>query len=280
MNSKKLALLGPGKTTLDFKPEKQIEVLAFQEVFPHCVSHIDIIPDYWICGDPNSYIVGMKYLLENTSNEELKKIQVLIPDIFMGDVSHYRRYCGTSPLVRTENGWSTFKQLISEVSSLYDVKIIPVTTTKYIKLFDQSNTLKDIQTPNHEYLRFMSEKVIFGTVEFDSESVIGNQFKWGLENKLTSVALPVCYFLRAIQVDVYGFDYQGPRFYSPDARHPWSDETQKAHDATEFSLSLLKKWIQWESIHGMKLFSGTSNPISLPSKHLKQKTKEEKNDQV
>jgi len=80
--------------------------------------------------------------------------------------------------------------------------------------------------------------------------------------------LPICYSIGAKKVIVYGFDYQGPRFYSEDARHPWNDETQNKDASIHFSLNLLKKWVEWEQLHGMKIYSGTKQTISLPNKIL------------
>jgi len=263
-----ISILGPGKTTLEFSPKQEESVLAFQEVFPNCLEYLGIVPDYWVCGDPNAYMVGMRYLLENTTNHDLKKNKILIPNIFMKDIACYRKYCGATPLIRSRGGWDEFRSLTEEIMKNYNVEVIPVTTMKYLKVFNQNRDLQNINQPGFEFLRFMQEKVVFGTVEFDSEFVVGDRYKWGLENKLTSVALPVCYYLGAKKVKTYGFDYRGPRFYSDVARHPWNDETQSGNSAVEFSLSLLQKWLQWESIHGMKIVSGTRDSISLPNKFL------------
>lgn len=268
MKAENICLLGPGKSSLDYKLNERESTLAFQEVFPNCIQHLGIIPDYWVSADPYAYISGMMYLLANLQNKKLRKINILIPNFFTKDSAHYKRYCGSTPLIRESKGWDKFTDILQEVGKHYNVKTIPTTTTKYIKIFSQNKDLKNINEQGHEYVRFMHDEVIFGTVDFDSESVIGDKFKWGLENKLTSAALPICYYLGAKKVKVYGFDYQGPRFYSDIARHPWNDETQGENTVEDFSLSLLKKWVQWEGIHGMKIISGTKDPISLPSKFL------------
>ena len=268
--SKNLIVLGPGKTSLGYKntQAKNFSVLAFQEVFPHCVSHLDVVPDYWTAGDPNSFVKGMEYLLNHKDNKKLNKINILMPSIFTKDLAFYRMYCGTTPLMRIEQGWQRFQKLMQEVALHYKIKEIPVTTTKYIKLFEKEAMLKTITDKDNEYLRFMINKALFGTIEYDSESVIGSKFKWGLENKLTSVVLPVCYYLGAKNVVVFGFDYQGPRFYSDDARHPWNDETQSKDETIDFSLKVLEKWLKWESLHGMKIYSGNQESICLPNKIL------------
>ncbi len=268
--SNKVIVLGPGKTSLEFDilAHDECTILAFQEVFPNCISHLGVVPDYWTAGDPNSFINGMQYLLQNKDKKEFNKVKILFPSVFNRDLSYYRMFCGTTPIMRVPNGWYIFKELVKEVSIFYEVQIVPVTTTKYIKLFEKDATLKSITDEGEEYIRFMTDKAVLGTVEYDSETVAGTKYKWGLENKLTSVVLPICYSIGAKKVIVYGFDYQGPRFYSEDARHPWNDETQNKDASIHFSLNLLKKWVEWEQLHGMKIYSGTKQTISLPNKIL------------
>jgi hypothetical protein len=120
------------------------------------------------------------------------------------------------------------------------------------------------------YMRFMSEKIIFGTVPFDSESVIGDKFKWGLENKLSSHLFPLCYHLGSKEVYIVGFDFQGPRFYSDVERHPWNDETQ-SNNIVEYPLNIIKKWIEWKNLHGMKVFNSADGSLSLLSRVLENK---------
>lgn len=266
----KIAVLGPGKSSLDFKPQEDYKTMAFQEVFPHCVEHLGVIPDYWIGGDPNSYITGFKYLLENKDKLRGTNIEILIPSVFFEDQSSYRKSFGTTPIIRRENGWNMFQGMIMDVSKEYRVSKVPVVTTKYIKLHEKRNSeLKTLFEQGNEFIRFMTDKVVFGTVEFDSETVAGSTFKWGLENKLTSNVLPTCFHLRAGKVKIYGFDYQGPRFYSDIARHPWNDETQSGDKVVEFSLNILKTWVEWRSIHGMEILTGTKDSVSLPSHFLR-----------
>lgn len=256
-----ITVLGPGITTLDFSPSGEEKILAFQEVFPHCLEKISVIPDYWFSADPSAYLGGLSFLLNNQNVKELKKIKILVPSVFTKDFDHYRKYCGTTPLMRINYGWSIFHSLLLESSKLYETEIIPVTTSKFIKISGEENFNEVFSNCGKE--RFNSEKVIFGTVEFDSESVIGDRYKWGLENKLTSTVLPMCHHLGATTVKIFGFDYQGPRFYSDIERHPWNDETQEGNSVVDFSLSLLKKWKSWEHAHGMEIVSGTNNKISL-----------------
>ena len=265
----KIIALGPGKSSLDFKNDGTYKVLAFQRVFPHCVEHLNVFPDYWTCGDPYAFMEGFDYLLKN-KNLSKNNLKILMPDTFLTDVSTYRKSFGTTPLMRTQNGWQKLTSMTKQISNYYEVKSIPVVTTKFLQLHAKDNNeLKMIFDENQEFIRFMTEKVVFGTVEFDSEIVTGFRFKWGLENKLTSNVLPVCHYLGSSKVKIYGFDYRGPRFYSPDARHPWNDETQEGSEVIEFSLKILKTWLEWKNIHGMEIVSGTKDIISLPNKLLK-----------
>ena len=259
-----IVVIGPGKTSLEVKLQPGEKSLAFQATFPHCYKKMSIIPDYWVSGDPNAYVEGFQYLLQLGRNqkEKFKNMKILIPDIFCNDLAEYRKYCGTTPLMRIQDGWGKFLHLTELVKKEFNVEVMNVTTTKYIKLYenlnsDYKNIFKD------EFFRFMSEKVIFGTVEFDSESVIGDTYKWGLENKLTSVVLPVCYYLRAKTVKVYGFDFQGPRFYSDIERHPWNDETQSGKNIAKYPLKIVEKWLKWRELHGMNIVSPSKDPICL-----------------
>ena len=123
------------------------------------------------------------------------------------------------------------------------------------------------------YTRFMYHKPILGTVEYDSERVIGDKYKWGLENKLSSAVFPICYHLRAKKVYIAGFDLKGGRFYDPrKTRHPWSDETQN-YPAYDFPLGIIKKWSTWQPFHNMDLVSVIPEEHSLLSRVLKYEDK-------
>lgn len=267
----KIAVLGPGVSSLDYKPHPKEKTLAFQEVFPNCINHLNIVPDYWTFTDPIGSISGFKHLIDMIDKtNKFDKMIILVPNIFFEDFSIYRMYFGTTPLMKVENGWKDFQNLLCKVEKHYNVKKVPVTTTKYIKLYEKSRSeLKNIFT--NEYTRFMSEKIIFGTVEYDSERVFGNINKWGLENKLTSSILPICYYLRAKEAKIYGFDYAGPRFYDDNSRHPWSNIGGKIDSRVEYSLSLIKKWLQWADIHGINIVSGTNRNTCLANRYLEYK---------
>ena len=113
----------------------------------------------------------------------------------------------------------------------------------------------------------MSDKLLLGTIPFDSESVMGDRFKWGLENKLSSAIFPIAYSLRAKNLYIAGFDFKGPRFYSSDTRHPWNDETQN-EDAHRFPLGLIKRWLEWAPLHGMEFYSVVDPAHTLLSEVL------------
>ena len=116
----------------------------------------------------------------------------------------------------------------------------------------------------------MSDKLVLGTVPFDSESVVGDRFKWGLENKLSSAIFPIAYLLRAKNLYIAGFDLKGARFYSEDTRHPWNDETQ-TKSLHEYPLTLIKKWVKWEQLHGMRIFNVVEEDHTLLSEVLPHK---------
>jgi hypothetical protein len=261
-------IIGPGISSLDYKTTSEGKTLAFQEVFPNCIEHLSLVPDYWTFADPNGSILGLKYLVDNIEQaQKFKNMNILVPDVFFKEMWEYRMYFGTTPLMKKKDGWSIFQDLLAEVSRHYNVTKVPITTIKYIQLHEK-NTSELKQIFQHDYIRFMSEKVVFGTVEYDSEIVIGDIHKWGLENKLTLSVFPICYYLKAQKAVVYGFDYAGPRFYDSNTRHSWSNLEGKIDHRVEYSLSLINKWLQWQDIHGINIVSGTSRDICLANRYL------------
>lgn len=266
-----ISIIGPGISSLDYKPVIGGKTIAFQEVFPNCIEYLDTIPDYWTFTDPIGSIPGFNYLLKNIDQiQKFKNMNILVPDVFFKEFQVYRMYFGTTPLMKKKSGWSMFQDMLLEVSKYYNVTRIPVTTTKYIQLHEK-NTSELKQIFDHDYIRFMSEKIVFGTVKYDSEIVIGDIHKWGLENKLTSSIFPICYYLKAQNVVVYGFDYIGPRFYNNNPEHPWTSVKGKIDHRVDYSLSLINKWLQWKDIHGINIISGTNRDICLANRYLEYK---------
>jgi hypothetical protein len=266
---KKLLVIGPGHSVsaqVDLIKEKRSEykVLAFQGAYPHCETMYGIVPDLWYASDPNGLVEGLEHILKT---REEKDIEIFIPSYFEGEVSEYRRYGGTSPIIRKRNGWSELQTYLKDVNSFCSVIRVRTTSTKFIKTISRNPDLRNNIFGPNAYYRFMHDEMIIGSVPFDSESVVGNKFKWGLENKLSAAVLPLCYYLGAEDLYILGFDMYGPRFYSSDTRHPWNDETQ-ATDATAFPLSLIKQWTEWEIYHGMSIYSASDPSETLLSKIL------------
>jgi hypothetical protein len=272
MKNSKILLLGPGHSVSQHKDEilslkQNIKILAFQGVFPHCYTHFGLIPDYWFSADPNAWVEGFEFLssLKPEQQKVFKNIKILIPDHSSKTYADFRMYCGTTPLGRIPGAWSKYVALINKLEDCgFSIQILPCTTTKYMAL-NNAGAYDIFDTD--AYMRFMSEKIIFGTVPFDSESVIGDKFKWGLENKLSSHLFPLCYYMGSKEIYIVGFDFQGPRFYSDVERHPWNDETQ-SNNIVKYPLNIIKKWIKWENLHGMKIFNSTDGSISLLSQVL------------
>ena len=269
IKTNKLLVLGPGSSINHHKDEilslkGNVNILAFQGVFPNCYTHFGLVPDYWFSADPNAWVEGFEFLcsLGPEQQKAFKNIKILMPDHSSKTYADFRMYCGTTPLGRIPGAWNKYFSLKSKLEECgFNIQILPCTTTKYMALNNAS--AYDIFDTD-AYMRFMSEKIIFGTVPFDSESVIGDKFKWGLENKLSSHVFPTIFFLGYKQVYVTGFDFKGPRFYSDDARHPWNDETQNKN-VVEFPLNIIKKWIEWRSFHGMNIYSTSREELTLLS---------------
>ena len=204
------------------------------------------------------------------SKKQKVDLEILIPSFFVGDVQQYRKYCGSSPLLREPGGWEKLQNYIEQISNYCKVTKVQTTSTKFIGTLSKNQDLQDNIFGKDPFYRFMHDEVIIGSVPFDSESVVGSRFTWGLENKLSSSVFPICYYLRATEVYVIGFDLYGPRFYNDDSRHPWNDETQMS-DVVKIPLDLIKAWTEWKDIHQMNIYSASEKDETLLSKVLETK---------
>jgi len=279
---KSLWILGPGSSIARYEhlmsSLREKETLAYQRVFPNCYTYYDIIPRYWTGYDPNGLIEGLEFLVSvpESERELFANMELLLPHFCSGEYSTFRKYCGTTPLGRTEGAWENYLNLIQKVRDLgYTVTVIDSYTTKKIELEERFTNdqfkQNDIFNKDSEYLRFMVDKPIFGTVRFDSESVIGHRYRWGLENKLSVQAFPLAYHLGFKKVYVAGFDLIGSRFYDNNICHPWDDHRQKNQDAKliqQIPLSLIKQWVDWEPLHGMKIYSVVEDQYTLINQAL------------
>lgn len=268
----KLLVIGPGHSVnsqaeIIRSKRNEYKILAFQRSYPHCELLLDIEPDFWSASDPYGFVEGFQHIRKEKIKKETK---ILFPSIFTKDEENYRKYCGSTPLLRQPNGWKTFKSLLADVFRYRNVEVIPTTSTKFIRTFSKNRELQSNIFGENAHYRFMHDEIILGSIPFDSESVIGTKYHWGLENKLTSAVLPISYFLRAKEVYIMGFDLFGPRFYNDDSRHPWNDESQ-IKDVVKIPLDIVSSWKNWESTHGMRIYSASNENETLLSKVLETK---------
>jgi len=280
-NDKTLIVLGSGETTGThyhlLEKIKNKKYLVLQGVFPKCYESLNVVPDYWTWFDPNGSIAGMKKILENPNNEEFKKIIILLPHYVVGTYNYYRQYAGTTQLGNSASKWETYLRLLDKVRKVCKVEVISCTTMKNIKNFPNQNKDFCSHDLNGEdyYLRFVAGKPIFGTVEYDSDIVYQMHYKWGLENKLSSSIFPLAYFMGATDLLVVGFDLRGGRFYDKSlTRHAWGSDIGKPNEAINFSLSIIKQWIDWADMHKMKIRTLGSPEASFLSLVIPQATLE------
>jgi len=283
---KSLWILGPGNSLSYYKEYisqlGDTDVLAYQRVFPNCYMHYGLIPRYWTGYDPNALTEGLNFLVQLSSSEQepFRQVELLLPHFCADDFATFRRYCGTTPLGRTPHGWKNYHDLVQKIIQMgYNVRIIECYTSKNIELEEKHyNPLfkeVDIFAEENEYIRFMADKPIFGTATFDSESVIGSQYKWGLENKLSTQAFPIAYMLGHKEIYVAGFDLVGSRFYDDNVRHPWDDNLLDQHNMQQIPLEFIKKWADWAPLHGMKIYSVVEDQYTLVNSVLDYKPFEE-----
>jgi hypothetical protein len=253
-------LIGPGETVnshIDkILEDKDCKIFALQKVFPHCHIKYGIEPDFWTWQDPHGSLEGMQYILNNKN--KFLKMRLVLPKYVVGERESFKQYCGTTA-INTAKKWQDYTSLLSKVreAGLRDI-IVNSTTTKHISLYPFLNKdyyEKEISGKDC-YLRFALEKVIYGTVPFDSDRVMGIKYKWGLENKLSSVMFPLAHFLGAKEVYPVGFDFVGSRFYDKNSKAgTWGDDAKEVSRNMEVAIESIEKWKNWSSISGMKIKS-------------------------
>ena len=266
---KNLIIMGPGESLIDkaeeIKSLENTQILALQWVFPYSHKLFNFVPDFWTWGDPHGAIEGLQYILENHQEyPEIKSMKIILPHCVCLTYQIFRNYFGTTPLGRGPHLWKNYLDLLAEVSSIIEVEKIKSTTTKNIFLDPINN--QDLLGDTHDteaFIRFMKQPV-FGTVKYDSDKVIGSINKWGLENKISSIMLPLAHYLGAKNVYCIGFDFIGARIYDKSrSRHAWGNDITNLNENIKFSLSLVKKWLEWKEYHDMEIYSIAENSASL-----------------
>lgn len=290
-----LWVLGSGETISLYRDKvkklKDKTTLVLQRCFPHIYTGYGIIPTYWTWSDPYGSLEGIKYLSSLGKKElsKFKKMKILVPSHCYSTLEKFRKYSGSTPIERIQIAgswtiaWENYICLLNELKERgMNIEVVETTTTKYIK----NNPASAPSLENKQWLekdceeRFKLDKIVFGTCKFDSESVIGLENIWGLENKLSSVMFPISQKLGAKNIFVLGFDHIGGRFYEVEpsgqkrnlagsaesgVRHPWNDETQKKElsEGAKIPLGMVKKWVDWQHIHGMKIYNVVENSYTL-----------------
>jgi hypothetical protein len=294
-----LYVFGTGESLLRYKKEikslSDKNTMAFQRFFPMGYKYIGLIPKYWTWLDPYSATEGLEFLLnlEETHPEydEFKNIEILVPHFVVDNYAYFRMYMGTTPLKGEK--WDRYIDSLNTVKQRgFKVKVILSTTTKYIKLnpYDEPQLIGKDWLNSDPSLRFGSKKCVFGTVEYDSEVVFQERYRWGLENKLTSAIYPLAHYLKATRVYTAGFDFFGKRLYDydenyvlpqqidengkirnlPAGMHPASSDKGK-----QIALSYVQKWLDWAPHHGMQMFSLVDDELTLLNEIIEHKTFDE-----
>lgn len=224
------------------------KVMAFQESFPHCLA-LGIAPQYWTWSDPNAAIPGLEVLLRNQGGKNMPT--VIIPEYLNKPLEVCRTYIGTSPLARREGAWADYLSMLTAVPHT----LAAATTMKRLKTHPYSEySLRKLNIlENDAKTRFAYHKMICGSVEFDSETVDGTRYQWGLESKLSSHVFPLLYYMGAREIIVCGFGMKGARFFSDDVRMPFNDHTQSGSEH-KIPLDIIRKWmVDWKPLHQMQI---------------------------
>ncbi len=271
-----LWVMGTGESCLRYKEQvkklKGKNVLGLHRAYPHTIEHFGFAPRFWTWFDPGAAIYGLDTLtkhLEQGLNPN--SIQIILPDFLHTYSRHeYLKHSGGSgPWSEADKYWKTYiKKLENLIKKGIKASSYPATSSKEIsENKDEYPELVDnFLDPK---IRFGHEKMIIGTgLSFD------NYFKrpgthWDcLENKLTSLMLPMAQRMGIKNVFIIGFDGVGGRFHNPPnlikdsgyesmVEHGGinpNDSKNKAC-ASYHNLSYLKHWNDWTEHTGMKIWS-------------------------
>ena len=271
-----LWVMGPGPSSLEYKKHiKKLNgknVLALHRVYPHTIDHFSIVPKYWTWFDPGAAIYGLETLSKHIDRgANPKAIQIILPDFLCSQTrQEYLKHSGGSgPWSEADKHWNIYLRKVSTlVEKGVEVNIIPATSTKEIsenkeRYADLIDNFLDPKT------RFEHEKMIVGTgLSFESYFKRPGTHWDCLENKLTSLMLPIAHKMRAKNVFIVGFDGIGGRFHNPsNLAKDSSYESKIVHGginpndgkkkacASYHNLSYLKHWNDWTEYTGMKIWS-------------------------
>lgn len=282
-----LYVFGTGESLLHYKKEikslSSKNTMAFQRFFPLGYKYIGLVPKYWTWLDPYSATEGLEFLLDleetHPEYDKFKNIEILVPHFVVDNYAYFRMYMGTTPLKGQR--WDHYMDSLKAVQQKgFKIKVILSTTTKYIKLnpHDEPQLIGKDWLNSDPSFRFASKKCIFGTVEYDSEIVFQERYKWGLENKLTSAIYPLAHYLKATRVYTAGFDFFGKRMHDHDEDYalphgldeagntripPAGQQAASSDSGKQIALNLVQKWKDWRHCHNMDFFSLVEDKYTL-----------------
>jgi len=255
-------VIGPGPSVLKYKDQinqlKGKNIFVYQNVFPSMLSYFDITPTYWTWGDPQASKKGVEYLAKNP----LSSLTTLIPNIYLDylktqNIKDFAKYYqGGLPHPNTgipteaannRNEWYLYLENLKTIidNNLCKTDIISTTTLPFLLKTKPLDEVKNIMKPEN---RFNYKDIIYGTDLY--------QNSWYMrENKLTFNILPILNYLDVRKVFIIGFDGLWGRFY---------DKNWKTKGFVG-EYKFLDRWVKWQSINGMELYSVTKCAIN---KHI------------
>ena len=252
-------VIGPGPTLLKHKELirelKDRNTFTFQNVFPNIIDYFGIEPTYWTWHDPQASKRGFDFLNKNknTKTKILSPHPVCCEFVNTNKIADFEKYF-SGGLPYPNNGRCTeaadnhkqWSSLISNYKNLKNYGLITEIPTTSLSYLLRTNPLHDVVKLMNPINRFNYDKVIFGSSLY--------QNNWYMrENKLT-----ILQYLGFKKVFIMGFDGLWGRFYDKD----W--KTKGFVGEYKF----LDKWVEWQSITDMELFSVTECAINKYVKYI------------
>jgi hypothetical protein len=262
--SKNFWVIGPGPSLLKYKNQinklKGKNIFVFQNVFPLMLNYFDIQPTYWMWQDPQASKKGMHYLNKNKNTNLISLSPYPVCSEFMDtkNIKDFEKYfqgglpypnkgrCTEAPdnLLEWELLLNNYKTLQEENR----IQSLPTTSLSHLLRTKPLDEVKNIMKPEN---RFNYKDVIFGTDIYKNN--------WYMrENKLSFCILPALQKLGAKKVFIMGFDGLWGRFY---------DKNWKTKGFVG-EYKFLNKWVEWQHITKMELYSVTDCQINNHIKYM------------
>ena len=257
-NKDSLWIIGTGEScsryTKDMKELASRTTLTLHDAFPNCLYQYGWTPTYWTWYDPSASLEGLEFLIKFSPRVK-PRILLVKPYLEYKNRLKYIKNVGSSAAAKSNERWMNYLGLVREVESRgTPITRVPAAHPVHI-LRNPGNNIKVIHDlMHHNGTEILNKaRIIMGT------SLVGRR-QYVLENKLTSLMLPLAVHMGFKKIFVVGFDYKGGRFF---------DVEKKISLSQHLRPGVLAIWNRWGEIFGFNIYSVADPSLTKASKYLK-----------